>query len=76
METLESEYPKLKPLVAWQARTWGVNKDEAREELGECAGMWYDYGAEDFNNPAARRNVALSLISYLKEEKATSEEEI
>ena len=75
IQKLESEYPELGRLVAWQAKAWDTSKDETRDELGEAAGMWYDYGTEDFDNPTARRDVALSLISYLKQEKVISERE-
>jgi len=75
MRALGEEYPELERLIAWQAGEWDTDMDEARDELGESAGMWFDYGLEDFQNPQARRNVALKLISYLRGEQGIAQKD-
>jgi len=65
MQQLGREYPRLRHLVKLTAKKHGVTLEEEWDELGEAAGMWYDYGPEDFQDPKARRRFALSLMSFL-----------
>lgn len=66
MKALGKEYPELEKLATVDAKSEDIDMDEQWDALGEAAGMWYDYGLEDFQNMQARRNVAIDLIGFLK----------
>ena len=68
MRALGGEYPELRKLALKEAKADNVSSDEEWDELGEAAGMWFDYGTEEFQNPEARQKVATSLISFLREQ--------
>jgi len=73
MKTLGNEYPELGRLALREARHDGISIDEELDALGEAAGMWYDYGLEEFQDTDARRKVAMGLISFLRQEQQRRE---
>lgn len=68
MKALGREYPELGKLAARDAKRFRHSMEEEWDALGESAGMWYDFGKEDFRNFVSRKKVATDLIGFLRQE--------